>query len=94
MLTYQKIVIKIIKEQELIIGPVAWNEARKIPELKNLDRNRNDVNFSDKDPKAVIDNLVGQYENIFGRASREVCKEAAAPLTAELEASEVPSTLK
>lgn len=84
---------KIIKEQELIIGPVAWNEAKKVPGLKIIDQKRGEVGF-EGDPKQIIDKLVAQYENLFGRASHEVCKEAVSALIVDLMPSEVPASLR
>ena len=31
MNTLDSIAVKIIKEQELVIGPLAWSEAQKVP---------------------------------------------------------------
>ncbi len=85
--------IKIIQEQELIIGPLAWLEASKVPGLNVVDQTQAKVILGD-DQKSVIDRLINRYENIFGRASREVCKEAVAPLLADLPLSEIPLSLK
>ncbi|HEY4521091.1 MAG TPA: hypothetical protein VJL57_01690 [Candidatus Paceibacterota bacterium] len=41
----------------------------------------------------MIDKLVAQYERLFGRASHEVCKEAAAALIKGLAPAEVPASL-
>lgn len=93
MSIFDQIVIKIIKEQELVIGPLAWLEAGKVKNLRIVDQKKEEIALQN-DPKTVIDQLVSRYESIFGRASHEVCKEAAAPLIAELPVSEVPSSLK
>lgn len=82
----------IIKEQELIIGPIAWYEARKVSGL-NIDPSNNSVSSSG-DAKEAINSLVAQYERLFGRASREVCRDAAAPFLASLSPSEIPSSLR
>ncbi len=83
---------KIIKEQELVIGPLAWSEAQKVQGL--LVAADHQVQVQNGDPKAVIDRLVAQYERLFGRASREVCKEAASVLIQGLSPSEVPASLQ
>lgn len=90
--TFFEIPIKIIREQELIIGPVAWDEARKVNGLI-IDRNTNTVSFSE-DKKDVVNRLVAQYERLFGRASHEVCKEAVQDLIAQMSPEEIPSSLK
>lgn len=89
----EEITIRIIKEQEQIIGPIAWVEASKVPGLQIIDQANAKVILSD-DQKSVIDRLINRYENIFGRASREVCKEAAATMVADLPPSEIPSSLQ
>lgn len=84
------VAVKIIKEQELVIGPLAWSEAKKV---SGLSVNGENVTIQGE-PKAVIDKLVAQYERLFGRASREVCREAAASLIAKLPQAEIPSSLQ
>ncbi|MBI2610418.1 hypothetical protein HYW60_00565 [Candidatus Kaiserbacteria bacterium] len=83
---------KIIREQELVIGPLAWSEAAKVAGMR-VDPARRGVTISNGDPKATVDRLVGQYERLFGRASQEVCKEAAASLITSLAKTEVPVSL-
>ena len=89
-----QIATKIIREQELIVGPLAWSEAGKVQGLKVIDSSNGEVTFNNGDQKEVINRLVSQYERIFGRASHEVCKEAAVSLVADLAPSEVPSSLR
>jgi len=87
-----QIPIRIIKEQELVIGPLAWDEARKVSGL-TVDQSHNLVSFSG-DSKDIVNRLVAQYERLFGRASHEVCREAVKDLIAEMPSEEVPSSLK
>jgi hypothetical protein len=94
MLIFDQVASKIIKEQELVIGPMAWDEARKLSGLSVLSSQTGEVSISAADPKTAIDQLVGRFERLFGRASQEVCKEAAAPLLISLLASEVPVSLR
>jgi hypothetical protein len=93
MTTLDKIAGKIVKEQELVIGPLAWTEAQKVQGIHVLDQSRGEVELTNGDPKQVVDRLVGQYERLFGRASIEVCREAAQGLISNLAPSEVPSSL-
>ena len=88
-----QIATKIIKEQELIVGPLAWSEARKVSGLKIVDSKKGEVTFNDSDQKEVINRLVTQYSRLFGQASREVCREATVSLVADMAPSEVPSSL-
>ena len=92
MTTLDTIAAKIIKEQELVIGPLAWSEAGKVQGL-HIDQQKGEVTISNGDPKAAVDRLVAQYERLFGRASHEVCIEAAASMISSLPTSDVPASL-
>jgi hypothetical protein len=94
MTIYDQIAIKIIKEQELLMGPVAWFEAGKVKGLKVNDSKKGLISIEDKDGGAVIDGLVDRFGNLFGRAGREVCKEAVSAIVADLQPSQIPSSLK
>ena len=94
MADFLPIATKIIKEQELIIGPIAWEEAEKVNGLHIVDRKTGEVTIDGLDQKIVIDALVSQYEHFFGKAARDVCKEATASLVADLQPAEVPSSLQ
>jgi hypothetical protein len=85
----EEMALRIIKEQELIIGPIARDEARHVAGL-HLE---SDVASIEGDPKTVIDALVAQYERLFGRASREACRDAVASIIADLSPAEIPSSL-
>ena len=94
MTVIDQIALKIIKEQELIIGPLAWQEAKKVTGLRIIDSRHDSVTIENGDNRLIIDKLVSQYERLFGRASREVSKEAATPLLKELASEQIPSSLK
>ncbi len=89
-----QIITKIIRQQALVIGPLAWSEASKVPGLKILDQQKGEVAFNNGDQKGIIDKLVAQYDRLFGQASREVSREAAASLIAGMPPAEIPSSLK
>ena len=91
---FPQIVLRIIKEQEVVIGPLAWDEARKVQGIVVVDQKRGEINLQNGDTKEIIDKLVNQYERLFGRASREVCREAVQDLIAEMPPEEIPSSLK
>lgn len=93
MVTLDQIVTKIIKEQELVIGPLAWSEAGKVQGL-TVDKTRNEVSITNADPKDTVDRLVAQYGRLFGQASQEVCREAAASLLSEIPLESVPASLR
>jgi hypothetical protein len=91
---FPQIAIKIIREQELVIGPLAWDEARKVQGLQVVDEKKGEVNLLNGDPKNIIDKLVAQYERIFGRASHAVCHDAVLDLIAKMSPEEIPSSLR
>ena len=93
MTPFNQIAYKIIKEQELIIGPVAWSEAKKVEGIRIIDQKTGEMQLAGG-PKQVIDRLVAQYERLFGRASHEVSREAASALIASLSVDEIPLSLK
>ena len=94
VIQFPQIAIRIIKEQELVIGHLAWDEARKVRGLQVINENNGELTLVNGDPKSVIDRLVAQYERLFGLASHEVCREAVQDLIAEMPAEEVPASLK
>jgi uncharacterized protein YfeS len=81
---------KIIKEQQAIIGPVAFEQAKKVPGLK-FDKNMRPISL-EGDEKDVIQKLVEQYQHLFGQTSVEVCKDAIRSLQVPNES--LPALLK
>ncbi len=83
---------KIIQEQALIIGPIAWEQAEKVTGLRiNIKSKEVDI---EGDARDVLERLVAQYEKLFGVASREVCRDAVRPLLAEVPEGDIPEVLK
>jgi hypothetical protein len=93
MSTLDQIAGKIIKEQELVIGPLAWTEAGKVSGLHVVNEKSGEVELKNGDPKEVVNRLVAQYERLFGRASHETCRDAVSAILADLAPSEIPSSL-
>ena len=91
--TFTKIVVRIITEQGNIIGDLAWNEAAKVEGLDIVDRPNGIITLTG-DPKTVIDALVIRFEKLFGKLSREVCREAVVDLIADIPTKDVPATLQ
>lgn len=89
---YEQIVVKIIKSQETIIGPVAIEQAQRVPHIK-VDWAAQKIAINGDEAKA-IDALVEIYKDLFGQISVEVSKEAAASLIRKLPADELPEALK
>lgn len=88
----QSFITRIIQEQETVIGPLAWEEASKVSGLQ-IDLNNHGINLEGNTTE-IIEKLVAQYENLFGRASREVCRAAVRPLLSQIPADQIPAVLK
>ena len=84
-------VSKIIKEQQAIIGPVALAQAKKVTGL--VIGEGDDIKITGN-KKQILENLVKQFENLFGKASVQVCKEAFGPFSDKIPAAEIPDILK
>ena len=80
---------KIIKEQQAIIGPVAFEQAKKVPGLKIDEKHEVAIEGNEK---AVLEQLVEQYQHLFGQASVEVCKDAIRNL--QVPPDNLPALLK
>lgn len=89
---YAQLVIKIIKEQEGVIGPIALEQAKKVKGLV-VDLESQKVEFAGN-KKDIINGLIEQFEKLFGLASVYVCKDAVKELLPKIPQDEVPSLLK
>ncbi len=89
---YAQIITKIIKSQEAIIGPVAIEQAQRVPNLL-VDWDNHEITINDNEAK-VVDDLMAVYKELFGQISVEVSKEAAAPLIGQLPPDGLPEALK
>ena len=89
---FAKIAEKIIREQEGIIGPVALEQAGKVPGLTLNWLKHEVVLVGDK--KEIIEKLVEQYEHLFGQASVEVCKDAVKDIVSSIPQNQMPQFLQ
>ncbi|MFO0703926.1 MAG: hypothetical protein U0525_04350 [Patescibacteria group bacterium] len=88
--TYGKLATQIIKDQSVIIGPVASTIAGRV---NGLVIDGAEIKFN-IDPKQVLQNLVIEYKNVFGDASVEICKESVHSIDVNLTKEELPEILK
>ncbi len=88
--SYEQIVERIIKEQEKVIGPLAVDQARKVSGISINASNQSITLNGDK--KGIVEELVKQYEYLFGKISIEVCKEALKNLSVTKD--ELPTILQ
>jgi hypothetical protein len=89
---YNQMACKIIEQQESAIGPMAVQQAMEVPNMAVNWRTHKVTVLGDG--PAAIDDLVRQYEQFFGRVSVEACKNAVAPLLAQLPANMQPKMLQ
>lgn len=89
---YQKAAKQIIIEQQAIIGPIAYTQARKVEGI-NID-GKGSVIITGENGKEILGNLVNRYADLFGQASVEVCKEAVREIEPPLKSEELPDILK
>lgn len=82
---------KIIKEQEAIIGPIALDQAKKVSGMAVV--TADDIKITGN-KKQALDNLVKQFEKLFGRASVQVCKEAFEPFAEKIPQTDIPDILR
>jgi hypothetical protein len=89
---FPQIALRIIRAQETVIGPLAWDEANEVKGF-HVDQKTEKVSF-DGDQKDILNKLVVQYEHIFGLASDAVCREAVQDIIVEMKPDEVPESLR
>jgi len=82
---------KIIKEQEGIIGPVAYEQATKVQGI-TIDQMSHHIKL-EGDKKVVLENLVKQYEQLFGKISIAICKEAVRGVIENVPSDQIPQIL-
>lgn len=87
-----EMIVKIITEQENVIGPLAVEQAQKVSGL-NINWSLKQITITG-DVKVITENLVRQYEKIFGQASIQICKEVASSYLDKLSKNEIPSILQ
>ena len=93
MSTFDTMAQRIIREQALIIGPLAYTEAKKISGIEIRTDGEVQIASSAQEPSIVINDLIGQYEHLFGRASIEVCKDVVQDLLTDLPKDKIPTRL-
>lgn len=92
---FQNIATRIVREQALIMGPLAWVEAQKVSGLAIVDSNGDKfIEIKSDSKKEVVNELVDRYDRLFGRASHEVSREVVATLVADMPPEDVPESLR
>jgi hypothetical protein len=88
---HSELVKKIISAQERIIGPLAVEQAKKVHGL-SLDWSKKNVTI-EGDKKKILDELVKQYEHLFGQTSVEVCRDAVKNMLDDIPKDQLPPVL-
>lgn len=86
------IIKTIVIQQKQIIGPLAVDQANKVPGVK-ISSDTTEITISGNS-QDIIALLVKQYEHLFGRASIEACKDAIKSITPAIPSQELPSILQ
>lgn len=89
---FAQMAVKIIKEQESIIGPIALEQAKKVQGL-DVDWSKKEVKISGNE-SATLEKLVEQYQHLFGQTSVEVCKDAVKGMKSDIPTDKMPPLLR
>ena len=89
--TFSQLIVKIIQEQETIMGPIAIEQAQKINGLVINWKDHSVIISGDK--KNILENLVNKYQSIFGQTSVEVCREIVHSMESNIPENIIPKLL-
>jgi len=89
---YATICTQIIKEQSLIMGTLALEQASHVAGL-SVDPVTHDCRITGAGAM-IVEQLVNQYRDFFGKAAVEVCREAAARFMNRLPPGGIPTSLQ
>lgn len=87
---YSEVVFKIVREQEMVVGPLAIDLARNVNGLKVNNRNEFSI---EGDPKLALHELLMQYKKLFGELSLQVSKKALKDNIKNFQKGELPEIL-
>lgn len=90
---YTQIAQKIIEAQEQVIGPVAISQAQDVQWLTVNWEDGHAVTVDRQHATESIDELVAQYEDLFGPIARETSKEVTLRYVAQLPPDQIPKSL-
>lgn len=83
----------IVNHQSAIIGPLAYEQAKKVPGIV-VSSNTVELQNQGADPSTSLASLVKKYEELFGTTSVEVCKDAVRELKVTFSTHDLPSILQ
>lgn len=89
---YCDMIINIVKQQSMIIGPALAIEQTK--DIEGLQYNpATSACTITGNGAQIVDTLIEKYRDFFGHAAIEVCRDAAAKFLVQMPAEQVPSLL-
>lgn len=83
----------IVNHQSSIIGPLAYEQAKKVPGIV-VSSNSVVIGTEQTDTAGLLTSLVKKYEELFGMTSVEVCKDAVRELKISISSHDLPSILQ
>lgn len=90
-----KTVVKsIVEHQQLVIGPLAVEQANKVAGISISYGANLQVKVTGSDTEKILTELVSQYEQLFGRASVEVCRDAVKEIKPKVDSAVLPQILQ
>jgi hypothetical protein len=88
------VVQSIIMSQRDVMGPLALEQANTVSGILVEESGKVKITLKkDDSPKDLLGNLVKKYEQLFGQASIEVCKDAIRESGVKLDDKDVPDIL-
>ena len=90
---YNKILSRIIQEQEIIVGSLAWEIAEKVEQLEISDKKNYQVSMTG-DPQKIINDIVAKYQKVFGTFAIDVCKRAVEYILVDMPVEDIPVSLQ
>jgi hypothetical protein len=87
------IVKSIVEHQQQIIGPLALDQARKVPGLIISGSPDLQVEVKTEETDTVLSQLVEKYQELFGPISIEACREAIRETRTHISPDDLPAIL-
>ncbi len=93
--TLKQVIGAIVTQQQLIIGPLAIEQANKVEGLVIQGDSKLDITVTTKGSShEILEKLVHKYEELFGKTSVEVCKDAVRESGIRVPADDLPDVLR
>lgn len=82
----------IVSGQKQIIGPMAVEQANKVPGIR-VAQSLDIVDVSGESEQ-ILKSLIRQYEQLFGQASVEACKDSVKKVLPSISSTKLPEFLR